>query len=194
MEISNAVIFFLIFLFYEKTLLALSSVLLMDSACQMSSVNNRRLCRFFRSLYKKLFHTVVWSGKAPFVERKEQSIPSKSVQNDESWADVWYWALWTWMLSFSVYSVVSHCLTSSSMISLWLLTEGALMPLVTFHQSSKMNSSEKQNFCLSYCKKGADRNFWCWYVGLFWISRTLQHADDRTCGFNSVITTPVLPL
>lgn len=70
MEISNAVIFFLIFLFYEKNLLALRSVLLMDSACQMSSVNNRRLCRFFRSLYKKLFHTVVWSGKTPFVWEK----------------------------------------------------------------------------------------------------------------------------
>lgn len=58
------------------------------------------------------------------------------------------------MLSLPVYSVVSHCLTSSSMVSVWLLMEKALMPLVPYLPSVfKLNSSDKQNFCLNYCKK-----------------------------------------
>ena len=39
----------------EKSLLALNSVLLMDSACQMSSLNNRRLCHIFQIFLQEAF-------------------------------------------------------------------------------------------------------------------------------------------
>lgn len=39
----------------EKSLLALNSVLLMDSACQMSSLNNRRVCHFCQIFLQETF-------------------------------------------------------------------------------------------------------------------------------------------
>lgn len=127
----------------KKSLLALNSVLLMDSACQMSSLNNRRLCHFFQIFLQEVFPRNGIKWKDTFCLREVRSrYPrwmNKAVSH-ELQCDVHVDAL------FSPVVGGSHRFTSSSVISLWILTERAHMPSVSSYQSLKTNSNDNQNF------------------------------------------------